>query len=245
MKIAVRSTLYSELDLERDANLTGYFSVDRVTETSCNLRYTDKYATSYSIAISADMLEDYEVGSILYSPARGLMYTKNTYNSKDYMVFYKEHYGVVDNPSARLAKSPMGVALVLYGPTAAGNWTPESNLPQKNMPNHELIDTLLPGFSEVYGKRISAKAALMLEISALDSLSALEKQVDMLTEIVYNNINGISQPDWAFELFRQVDTYSAAHTKPSSDILLEITSTKSKLRKLQKEYFESLGAYNG
>lgn len=240
MKIAIRGVVYSNLETDTNAGLTGYFRVDNITNTSCDLRYTDTKGTSYTISLSSEMLSEYEVLTVYYSTTNGLLPVKNTYSSRDSGAFYRDYYNVQPSPTASFAKGQEALALVLYGPTLLDQWTPIQNLPEKNMPNAELLDVMLPGFASVYGRKQLAKAELMRHISPLDSLSALEKQVDMLTEIIYNNINNIPQPTWATELFARVNEYSSTSNRDPSEILNEITTTKSKLRALQQEYFLAL-----
>lgn len=235
MKISVRGKL-----LESDSAVSdGFFSVEVVDESTCILSYTGFGGEVKSIDLSINDLGAYESMTIHYSPTHGFLPVKNSVNSRDTDAFYSYYYNCKEGISACFARGGSSdTALTLYGSTKAGNWVNESfDMP---MSNTALLDKFLPGFASNFGRRRDAKVKLMSSISPLDSLSSLEKQVDLLTSLVVQLaalIPGSDALSLVSKIKGVVDQAGSNENKTDDEAVDSITTFKKSLRQAQEVYF--------
>lgn len=88
-------------------------------------------------------------------------------------------------------------------------------------------------------KRNRAKRAALAHLKPLDSIAELEKQVDLLSEIVFRLIAGEPLPEWLSNLQDSIRQHSSV--RDASKALLDITSHKSTVRAIQQSYFDARG----
>lgn len=83
------------------------------------------------------------------------------------------------------------------------------------------------------------KKEILLTLNDLNSIVALEQQVDLLTTLVSNLINNQSQPSWASDFLSKVAESNVTTVRSVSDIVTDIDSTKKKIRSAQKTYLDN------
>lgn len=86
----------------------------------------------------------------------------------------------------------------------------------------------------------NAKVELLRKVGAHDSLSALEKQVDLLTRLVLQMAELIpveSRPDMAAKFAKLIDDTGANHGKTDDDVIGQIVKFKGFMRACQAGYF--------
>jgi len=84
-----------------------------------------------------------------------------------------------------------------------------------------------------------AKRQLMSQLKPLDSLSALEKQVDLLSEIIVKIASGMEpgqQPEWLAEFSAGLESFSANKLIGGQAATAEVIAYKQGLRNLQATY---------
>ena len=81
------------------------------------------------------------------------------------------------------------------------------------------------------------KRKLLSKLNPLDSLAALENQVDLLTSILIRLINGDPMPPWVKEFIKTMQQNSSMMGRTPDQIVSIVSDEKSKVRNLQKEYF--------
>ncbi len=104
----------------------------------------------------------------------------------------------------------------------------------------EALDLVFPGTSQHKLKRRNAKAELLRKIGAHDSLAALEKQVDLLTQLVLDMIAQQSLPpsELSVLLADVVGTAGANNGVSVQTASEKVKQFKTALRQAQNAYFE-------
>ena len=192
-----------------------------------------------SHAVSIETLNHGESITLKYSRTyNSFVQSSNTFNSRDTQTFYENYYGVENNFSIIIAKYNDDIVILVYGATIDENLTECEIL-------HERGDWLyvmqkhLPQYVEAYRKKKAAKVNLMRQVSPLDSISYLEKQVDILSELVLSLIQN-KEPEW-LPLFQLVmsETTSVSDTN-IDDMIEKLYSEKLRIRDVQTEYFKAI-----
>ncbi|NDB60247.1 hypothetical protein EB001_17610 [bacterium] len=83
------------------------------------------------------------------------------------------------------------------------------------------------------------KNKVLSSLLEIDSIVALEQQVDLLTTLVKNLINNSSQPSWANDFLTKVEAQSVTTVKSASDIISDLDAQKTKIRTAQKDYLDN------
>jgi hypothetical protein len=96
-----------------------------------------------------------------------------------------------------------------------------------------------PNFAPQVAK-MRAKRELIFKVNHLDSIVALEQQVDLLTDLVKALINDSEQPSWSADYFTAITGHQAQDVRSVSDIISDLESHKTSVRSAQAEYLNSL-----
>lgn len=105
---------------------------------------------------------------------------------------------------------------------------------------HTFIADYFPESKKVLVDDINAKNKILYDINTIDSIVALEQQVDLLTDLVKSLINNQQVPSWS-ENFLNKTTDSSVTTVISADKAINsIEKQKKILRQAQREYFEAI-----
>ena len=83
-----------------------------------------------------------------------------------------------------------------------------------------------------------AKSTILYNLSNINSIVALEQQVDLLTTLVSNLINSQVQPAWATDFLAKVATSNVTTVRAASDIVSDLDTTKKLIRSEQQKYFD-------
>jgi hypothetical protein len=85
----------------------------------------------------------------------------------------------------------------------------------------------------------TAKAKILYDLNYIDSIVALEQQVDLLTTLVKNLINNTSQPSWSSDFLTKSEASSVTTLQSATDIITALDTAKKKIRTSQKTYLDS------
>jgi hypothetical protein len=83
------------------------------------------------------------------------------------------------------------------------------------------------------------KLDVLYNLNPIDSVVALEQQVDLLTTLVKNLINDQSQPSWSSDFLTKVETSSVTTLRSANDVITDIDTAKKKIRAAQKTYLDN------
>jgi hypothetical protein len=86
---------------------------------------------------------------------------------------------------------------------------------------------------------VISKRNIMTDLHHLDSIVALEQQMDLLTTLVNNLINNQPQPTWSNTFLDNMKNNSVTTVRTVDEINADLNKTKSNIRKLQKQYLDS------
>lgn len=113
------------------------------------------------------------------------------------------------------------------------NGDAELKVPRVLLANHS------PSISALV-TRNKAKRALLAHVKAEDSLSALEKQVDLLTKLVSGLIasqSAYAAPDWYASFISAIDQADSTKFITKEAAVAEVKGLKDQIRALQEKYF--------
>jgi hypothetical protein len=219
-----------------------YFSITAVDDLTCVLSYTGIGFDTKDLTLRVSDLGHYESMTIYFSQIHGLLPVKNLVNSRDTCQFYKTYYNCSDTISAYFARGGGDDSvLVLHGNAEVGNWTNEVR--NTVMTSNAIACQLLPGFANTFTKRRDAKVDLMRKVSPLDSLSSLEKQVDLLSALVIQLaalVPGSDSVGLIQKIKAIIDDAGSNSNKSEDQSVSDIVSFKRSLREAQGIYFNKL-----
>lgn len=102
------------------------------------------------------------------------------------------------------------------------------------------VDEVIPGFAARRLKYVEARRNALTKITPLDSISELEKQVDLLSTMVFDLVSRLPEQDkpvW-FEAYRSaVNDNASTKFKSVAQNIADIAETKGKIREIQSDYF--------
>ena len=179
---------------------------------------------------------------------------------KKYMIFFSELYGLRMFDHDFLYKSKdtwsyMENALIL-GNVVANVYFHDSlddsiffsnNQPVSDDIEFEILngpvrihDWIAEQYSEVLppAHNCNLRFELFNDVCTIDSIVALEQQVDLLTRIVQGLVAGQEKPDWSDLFFDIVDQYSVGTARTEASVIQDIQEHKHLVRARQKEYLK-------
>jgi len=104
---------------------------------------------------------------------------------------------------------------------------------------NKFIADYFPNSKKYLVDDVLSKRDVMTDLHHLDSIVALEQQVDLLTTLVNNLITNQSQPTWATTFLNNMKNNSVTTLRTVDDINTDLNKTKSNIRKVQKQYLDS------
>lgn len=235
MKIIVQARQLKDLKDFSDP----YFELSELTTGSVKLTRKNT-GHNHSIKLSIENLNPFTAQTIYWSAERGFIVAANLTSSRDSDAFYRFYCGCFEGALVSFARGGQdNCALVLYGATLIDGLDVENV--NEIMRTSVLLDKFLPGYLNVTRKALDAKITLMEGLSPLDSLSSLEKQVDLLTILVLSLARKqppSEQPAWLDEL---EEVFSGTSSVDESDLEAAVKSMsvyKAHIRALQNQYFK-------
>lgn len=197
-----------------------------------------KHAIMATISIDLETLKDDESITIKYSRTyQQFIQYPNIFNSRDTKTFYENYYDLDKELSIIIAKCGDEYVILVYGRI-------EENLTQLEIVNEmgswiAIMQKHLPEYAESYIKKKTAKVELMKSVSPLDSISYLEKQVDILSSLVMLLIQD-KEPEW-LPTFQTVLSETTSVTEQNVAHMIEkLYSEKMRVRDLQVAYFNAI-----
>lgn len=198
-------------------------------------------ATGKVICISLAELAAFKGGAIVHwSPVYGFLTSDADHlvNDKD-LNSYLSYARNVDRNVAAIVLNEQGTeaAAVFYGVIDCDG---EVILSEKNCATAAAIEQVFPG---VYASRMrfrNAKVELLRKVGSHDSLSALEKQVDLLTALVVQlaqHVPAESRPALASKLEQLLIGTGANQGKADDAVIETVAQFKGLMRSFQAEYF--------
>lgn len=198
-------------------------------------------ATGKTISVSLSEVAEFKGGAVVHwSPVYGFLTSSADHliNDKD-LDSYLSYARNVDRNVAAIVLNEQGTeaAAVFYGVIDCDG---EVILSEKNCATAAAIEQVFPG---VYASRMrfrNAKVELLRKVGSHDSLSALEKQVDLLTSLVVQlaqHVPAESRPALASKLQQLVTSTGSNQGKTDDEVIEKVASFKSLMRSYQAEYF--------
>jgi hypothetical protein len=104
---------------------------------------------------------------------------------------------------------------------------------------HDYIARQFPADEDVVAHNTNLRIEALTELSDIDSIVALEQQVDLLTVLVKALLNGETPPQWT-QAFMGATSESAAYTIRAPETLIDdLAAHKAKVRAAQRHYLEN------
>lgn len=198
-------------------------------------------ATEKSISLSMNEIAEFKGCAVIHwSPVYGFLTSSadSLINDKD-LASYLNYARNVERNVAAIVLNDEGTeaAAVLYGVIDCDG---EVILNETNCATAAAIEQVFPG---AYASRMrfrNAKVELLRKIGSHDSLSALEKQVDLLTALVVQlaqHVPAASRPALALKLEQLVTSTGSNQGKTDDEVIEKVAQFKGLMRSCQAEYF--------
>lgn len=196
------------------------------------------HATIASHAVKLDDLNDNESVTIKFSNTyREFVQYPNIFNSRDTRTFYENYYQIATDITIIIAKHSEDIVILIYG--NIGENLTDAEIIAESGQWLDIIQKHLPLYAESYRKKKDAKVNLMRQVSPLDSISYLEKQVDILSTLVLSLIQN-KEPEW-LPLFQTVLSETTSISETNIDAMIEkLYNEKIRIRELQTDYFNAI-----
>jgi len=101
---------------------------------------------------------------------------------------------------------------------------------------HDYFAELYPESDAYLRGNISAKHELLMKVNTVDSITATENQLDLLTEIVGALINGETPPEWASDFIAKMKSTSSVNSTDTVTLIEKTEAFKGELRDNVGEY---------
>lgn len=205
------------------------------------LKAIDGDFTSPVFYINPDIhFQKWRTAVIYWSEYGEFVFSADSIESRDTDAFMRNHY------AARGTRIAVGwgetkgdVAVVTFEPTLFDG---EAITPDRRARAPDLIDSVIPGFAKHCRSYIDARRDLLREIRPLDSIGDLEKQVDMLSALVFSLIRFAppeAVPPWFLPFQQAVEESASTAFKTSMENIAEISKSKRHIRSTQEQYFSN------
>lgn len=181
---------------------------------------------------------------VIYWGAGQFHYVTDHAESRDKEAFMRQHFGCTEGIVAEVGwgATPDECAVLTFRPTY---YEGEYHRFQRHDRSANFIDEVIPGFAARRIGYTNARRAALNAVRPHDSLAELEKQVDLLTDLVLRLVDKAlpksERPSWHAQfkaVFAQTDS---TQFKCAADNIDAIAETKGRLRQMQKEYFANRG----
>jgi len=124
------------------------------------------------------------------------------------------------------------------------NWPVDTDLSVEHVKGnvwlHDLILDRYPDY-EGYSKKLVAKRETLASINLVDSVVALEQQIDLLSELVRALLNNTAPPSWVGNFQEILDESSVGTARSIESILSDLHAHKKHVRGVQNKYFGRRG----
>lgn len=102
---------------------------------------------------------------------------------------------------------------------------------------HDWIGTQYAVDEYTVGHNTNARLDAFREVSTIDSIVALEQQVDLLQDVVRALLKGEVSPEWAERFLDETAPASCTEVRAPTDVIEDVVTHKTKVRKAQTEFF--------
>lgn len=165
--------------------------------------------------------------------------------SRDAESFLKSRFGVAELDFAVARGGNNELVIVTFTPTAAT--APYSQYSQHGS-TIDVVASVLPGYGTTQQvAAVKAKRNLLLHVNPMDILAEQEKQLDLLSALVFDLVQRLPEADrpaWFASFKSVVEQHSAVQFKGAAGCISDIQARKSSVRSLQSYYFAERGDTN-
>ena len=198
----------------------------------------------FECCLSADDVEASWSGglAVLFSPTHGFTVTPNDriINDPSHLPYIHKVLHANEAYIASVVPNSSGseAVVILF---AGARYDGPYDLCQGDVLTADIVNTYFPGYADLRLKWRKAKTALVYGVSPLDSLAALERQVDLLTMLVLTLAQqqpSDEQPPWLPQLSEVFGQTSSVSEESVISAIAAMKDYKSHIRSLQKEYFK-------
>lgn len=185
----------------------------------------------------------WSVTSVYCTSLNEIILANDVADTRDKDAFMRQSFSCSEGCIAEIGwgETPDDCAMVSFVPTKASGYLHFDRADR----SANFINEVIPGFAERRLKYVDARRKALKDIVPLDSIAELEKQVDLLSSLVFLLVDKMPEaekPIW-YESFKGVvSTNSSTVFKTEAANIAEIEATKSKIRDIQVQYFTEKNA---
>lgn len=153
---------------------------------------------------------------------------------KDKFSYYKQRYQINSLPFASIFKADDIKVLKVIDEVKV-----EEGVTFELAESGQISDQVskyIPDWKQRFGAKRSAKLRLLESVSNQSVLSELEKQVDLLSEVVFALVEGNQAPSWFNDYKTAIQSTTSANSKSKQELIADISDVKSKVRTAVSNY---------
>lgn len=214
------------------------------TSDGLTLKHLSPYSGENAIQmLHADLFKPRTKYVILYSPLKGLLCFEHNWlfkSKSNWPSLRDTHYAI--EVVANLYYHDSVENSILFVNTQPVVSDPDITFyqPEKSpIRVHDFIASQFPADEDVVAHNTNLRFEKLTELSDIDSIVALEQQVDLLTSLVKALMSGAPAPEWAETFLGAVQSHSTETVKPAASLIDDLAAHKARVRKAQTEYLSN------
>lgn len=242
MKLIVQNRVLQKEELDQHLPDRQYFVVTAIEGGVQISRMNSGFDDYVFTAMSKDHFKPYHHSVMYWSGHGSIVLVDDVHESREKDAYVRFAHAANEGGFGAIAwgATPDDMVVIIYKPTYFTNGQPYHFERVDHTPN--FINELIPGFAEIRMTNIRARRAVMSDIRPMDSIADLEKQVDLLTHLVFDLVGRLpaeERPVW-FDSYKSVVLANdSTKFKTAADNISDIAETKSFIRSNQEQYFAS------
>jgi len=206
-----------------------------LTLTRKNTAYVEKPL----VVVPAEYFEPWSI-HVVYWGAGEFRYVTDYAEVRDKDAFMRQHYGCREGIIAEVAwgATPSQCVVMTFSPAFYEGKYQRIDRADRSA---NYVEELIPGFAARRLQYTNARREMFSGVNMSDSLADLEKQVDLLTQVVVTlaqkHLDDDERPKWFDQFVSIFNLNDSTKFKTPEENIEAIGETKSNLRQAQQVYF--------
>jgi hypothetical protein len=247
MKVIIQGDALTDADISNTSTIKTRHLILTPIDGGCNISMFNGGSDSSILKIVESEQEEGCIRRVFWSLTRKIfVVVDDLYRWRDEKTFLREILSCVDDIILTIIKANGNVYLV----TGSSCYCKGFDFSIEKGPISDAtvyVDKFEPGFSQspIVLKK-SKWLTVTSQMNVLDNAFDLEKQVDLLSNIVLSLVDNAAtgnyqKPAWLEDFRNMVNTYTSLKFQPEEQSITDVSNTKNKIRTAQQDYFNAIG----
>lgn len=187
------------------------------------------------LAVTAADFRPWSMVRVYGSRIGGPFVNREVHQSRDWVAAHGEIVGLDPKPFATVAwgETPADLVIIAWRTVfTALPWETTRTVSSE----FDKLESVLPGFHDNCATHLRAKGDLLKRLSPMDSLAEMEKQLDLLSQLVFCQVYGEPIPEWARSFFAACFENTSTRAAGAAAAIDDIATHKAKVRAAIADY---------